>query len=170
MGKETVYEGLKNALRVKNLPYAALDEDNLTILFKSWEQYRAFDHALNTIPTPNDIKLNIYAEKVDGHSDGVAVTVSDEIQRLTYWDTYPNMNAKVNEFEEFISRVLRLGVNIFDFDYYTFVVEFDDYEYFKFSYEFKKNPRQFLSSKYYISRHPGPNKMEHHSFHFDFSG
>jgi len=169
MGKETVYEGLKNALRVRNLPYAGLDEKNLTILFKSWEQYKAFDTALTSIPTPNDIKLCIYAEKVEGRSDGVAVTVSDEIQRLTYWDTYPNMQAKVNEFEEFISRVLRLGVEIFNYNYYTFVVEFDDYEYFKFSYEFKKNPSRFVRSKYYISRY-GENEKEHHTFHFDFSG
>lgn len=169
MGKKTVYEGLKNALKVKRLPFAALDEENLTILFASWEQYRAFDRALDRLPTPEGIKLNIYAEKVNGRSDGVAVTVSDDVQNLTYWQMYPDMEAKVGEFENFISKVLRFGIQILDFDYYTFVVEFDEYEFFKFSYEFHKNPRHFLSSNYYIS-HPesGRNGMERRIFHFDF--
>jgi len=125
MSRQSVYEALKSAIQYRGFPYHHFEDEYCTIAFASWEQFRPFDHALSAIPTPNNIKLNIYAERVGGRSDGVAVTVSDEVQLLGYWDTYFNMEEKVSAFEEVISSLLRSGVSVIDYDYRVFVVDID---------------------------------------------
>lgn len=126
MSSQSVYEGLKNALRVRRLPFASLDEDNFTILFESWEQYHPFDRLLNSIPTPDSVKLNIYAKRVGDRSDGVAVTVSAEVQQLGFWDRYLNMREKVAIFESTISALLRSGIQPLHYDYEGFSINIHD--------------------------------------------
>ena len=79
MSVRTIYEGLKTAISYGDIPYHSFNDAEVTILFSSWEQYSAFDSLLGRLPTPDHVKLCIYAEKVGGHGDGVAVTVSDEV-------------------------------------------------------------------------------------------
>lgn len=80
MSRQSVYEGLKTALQYRRLPYHHFDDDTCTILFESWESFDPFDRFLSSVETKDSVKLNIYAKRVEGRSDGVAVTVSDEVQ------------------------------------------------------------------------------------------
>lgn len=120
MSRATVYQGLKTAILYKQLPYHHFEDDYCTIAFESWEQFEPFDHVLDSLPMPNNLKLSIYAEKVNGRSDGVAVTVSNEIQRLGYWHMYVDMESKVATFEGFLSRLFRMGCNPLGYDYEFF--------------------------------------------------
>lgn len=129
MSRASVYEGLKNAIKYRNLPYHHFEDDYCTIAFESWEQYGPFDSLLDSLPTPDYLKLNIYAEKVNGKSDGVAVTVSDEIQRLGYWQMYFDMESKVAMLEELISWLYRRGTNPISYGYCCFVVELTPSDY-----------------------------------------
>lgn len=130
MSRRSVYEGLKNAIQYHGLPYHHFEDNYCTIAFESWEQFEGFDKLLNNLPTPKSIKLNIYAEAVAGRTDGVAATVADDVQRLTYWDMYHNMKAIVAAFESMISIILRSGIHLLDFDYESLYValEHNDYE------------------------------------------
>jgi len=143
MGKRSVYEGLKNALKVKNLPHYSFDDEQCTILFASWDQFEGFDKLLDSLPTPKDIKLNIYAETVADKTDGVAITVDDEIQHLSYWDMFPQMKDRVRIYEEFVSRLLRAGVELLDFSYEGFNVRMNDYNFYVFNYEYRKDKKRF---------------------------
>lgn len=170
MSKNTVYQGLKTAIAIRNIPVAKADDSSFTLLFESLEQFNPFDKFLDSIDT-KDCKINIYAEQVNGHSDGVAVTVDDEIQHLGYMQSRLHMEEKIHEFEEFISKVLRTGANMHDYDYEFFTVEFDEFEYWVFNTEFKKNPQSFLTSDYYVSsgERSKIGSMKKFIFHFEFS-
>lgn len=152
MSKQTVYEGLKTAISRNSFPHYGFQDDETTILFDSWDQFHPFDKFLDSIDTYN-CKLNIYAERVNGHSDGVAVTVDDQIQHLGYWTMYLNMREKVAAWEHLLSSVLRTGANMYEYDYEVFKIEFDEYEFNVFNRDFKKDNSKFLSdgTAYYIS-------------------
>lgn len=130
MSRATVYQGLKTAIIYRQLPYHYFEDDFATILFESWEQFDPVDAMLDTLPMPNDLKLCIYAKEVAGRTDGVAVTVSDALQNLGYWDMYNNMKAIVSTFESLISIILRSGIQLLDFDYDSLFIAIDrnDYE------------------------------------------
>lgn len=149
MSKQSVYEGLKNAIRYNQLPYHHFEDDQQIVIFESFEQYQHFDRALDTIPTPGDIKLHIYSEMVGDRKDGIAITISDDVQKLTYWQMYPNMESKVAELEELISWLYRRGTNPISFDYYCFVIELtlSDYKLIKKDLD----NGDLLHSDYYIS-------------------
>lgn len=80
MSRQSVYESLKTALIYRRLPFHLFDNDTYSILFESWEQFDPFDRFLSGVETEDGIKLCIYAKRVEGRSDGVAVTVSEEVQ------------------------------------------------------------------------------------------
>jgi len=80
MSRQSVYEGLKTALQYRRLPFHHFDDDSCTIAFESWESFDPFDRFLSSVDTVDGIKINIYAKRVEGRSDGVAVTVSGEVQ------------------------------------------------------------------------------------------
>jgi len=143
MSKTTVYEGLKTAVVRNAFPHHGFQDDEATILFNSWEQFQPFDHFLDGIDTLG-CKLNIYAERVTGRSDGVAVTVDDQIQHLGYWTMYCNMKEKVAAWEHFLSQVLRTGAGMHEYNYETFKVYFDEYEFHIFNQEFEKDKSRFL--------------------------
>lgn len=130
MSRQSVYEGLKTAIQYNGLPYDHFEDDYCTITFSSWDEFDPFDHLLDSLPMPNDFKLNIYAEEVAGRTDGVAVTVSNSLQKLGYWDMYNNMKAIVSTFESLISIILRSGIQLLDFDYDSLFIAIDrnDYE------------------------------------------
>jgi hypothetical protein len=152
MSKTTVYEGLKTAITRHAYPHHGFDDNQATILFTSWDQFRPFDKFLDGIDTLG-CKLNIYAERVAGRSDGVAVTVDDQVQHLGYWTMYVNMREKVAAWEHFLSQVLKTGASIQDYDYETFKVYFDEYEYHVFNGKFEKNKSRFLLDgvKHYVA-------------------
>lgn len=129
MSRQSVYEGLKTAIQYKRLPYHHFEDSYFTIAFSSWDEFDPFDHLLDTLPMPNDLKLSIYAEKVNGRSDGVAVTISDEIQRLGYFQMYVDMKGKVAVFEDFLSRLYRHGCNPlgYDYEYFYATLSLTDY-------------------------------------------
>lgn len=79
MSRQSVYESLKTALEYKRLPYHHFEDDTYTIVFTSWIELDPFDRFLSSVDTVDGIKINIYAKRVEGRSDGVAVTVSDEV-------------------------------------------------------------------------------------------
>ncbi len=68
------------------------------------------------------MKLNIYSELVGDCTDGVAVTVSDDVQHLGYMQSERGMPYKVATFEDFLSRLFRLGCNPLGYDYESFNV------------------------------------------------
>ena len=108
-----VYLGLKNAINYRKIPHAGFDDDIGTCLLNSWDEFRTMDRFLENINCGKEIKLNIHAEKVDGHSDGEAVTVSDELQHLDpYWGNTDHMKQKFIIFEEFISQIFKTGSRI----------------------------------------------------------
>ena len=152
MSKTTVYEGLKTAVVRNDFPHHRFQDDAATILFNSWEQFQPFDRFLDSVDTFG-CKLNIYAERVAGRSDGVAVTVDDQIQHLGYWTMYVNMKHKVAAWEHFLSQVLRTGAKLHDYDYETFKVYFDEYEYHVFNGKFEKDKSRFLLDgvKHYVA-------------------
>jgi hypothetical protein len=149
MSKITVYEGLKKAIEYRGLPFHHFEDDACTFTFASWEQYTPFDHALDTIPTPEGIKLNIYAERVDGRSDGVDVTVSDEVQHLGFWDMYLNMKEKVAVFEEFLSRLFRREIVPWSYDYELFTVTMAPRFYDLIAEDLKSG--NLLGERFYVS-------------------
>lgn len=130
MSRQSVYDSLKAAIEYRGFPYHHFEDECCTIAFASLEQFGPFDSFLSGINTGDDLKLCIYAERVGDRTDGVAVTVSDEVQHLGYWDMYLDMGKKVAAFEDFISRLFRLGCNPADYDYLQFPVELPlrDYE------------------------------------------
>jgi hypothetical protein len=162
MSKTTVYEGLKKVIEYRNLPFHHFEDDACTIAFASWEQYAPFDHALDTIPTPEGIKLNIYAERVNGRSDGVAVTVSDEVQHLGYWDMYLNMKEKVAVFEEFLSRLFRRGIVPWSYDYELFIVTTAPHFYDLIAEDLESGT--LLGVKFYVSAGQETYRMIHLCF------
>ena len=172
MGKRSVYQGLKNAIRLKGLPHFAFDDAATTILFESWEQFSPFDALLDSLPTPPDLKLCIYAERVNGNPDGVAVTVSDEVQRLGYWQMYLRMEERVAAFEELISQVLRLGAELLDFDYENFSLELDRPGCAAFLIAFGIEPRRFLPAyaRHWVSNPSERTRALHLEFAFDDVG
>lgn len=123
MGKKSVYEGLRKAIELNGYPYFAFDDNEATILFSSWDQYHPFDKFLDHIETDGNTKLCIYSELVDGNHEGVAVTVSSEIQHLSYWDSKTFTRERVAAFEKMISIMLRMGLKLLDFNYNQFCVE-----------------------------------------------
>lgn len=129
MSRQSVYAGLKTAIQYKRLPYHHFEDAYCTILFESWEQFDPFDHLLDSLPVPSDLKLNIYAEEVDGRTDGVAVTVSSDVQRLGYWQRERDMEYKVATFEGFLSRLFRIGCNplAYDYEYFNVSLTRSDY-------------------------------------------
>jgi len=141
MSRKSVYEGLKNALKIKDIPHHSYDDSNCTILFASWDQFNHFDKFLSSVHTPSGIKLNIYAEAVGDRTDGVAVTVDDQVQHLTYWDRFTNMQDRVRIYEEFMSRILRAGIELLDFSYESFNVRMNDYNFYVFNYEYRKDKK-----------------------------
>jgi hypothetical protein len=162
MSKVTVYEGLKKAIEYKGLPFHHFEHDAYTIAFTSWKQFAPFDHAIGTIPTPEGIKLNIYAERVDGRSDGVAVTVSDEVQHLGYWDLYLNMKEKVAVFEEFISQLFRRGIIPWSYDYELFTVTLSPRLYGLIAEDLKSG--NWLGKRFYVSAGQETYRMIHLCF------
>lgn len=123
MSRQSVFEGLTNALRVRSFLFHHVEDEAQTIVFESWDQFRAFDHFLDSIATPDDIKLCIYAERVGGRGDGVAVTVSDDVQRLSYMTSRLDMPAKLAAFEGLLSSFYRRGTDLLDYDYETFTID-----------------------------------------------
>jgi hypothetical protein len=170
MSKQTVFEGLKTAISRHSFPHYGYDDYQATILFESQGQFQPFDKFLDSIDTKG-CKLNIYAERVNGHSDGVAVTVDDQIQHLGYMQSRLDMESKLKQWEHLLSRVLRTGANMHSFDYELFKIEFDEYEYHVFNHVFQKDMSKFLSdgTNYYISHSSskigGLNKI---IFHMEF--
>lgn len=162
MSKFTVYEGLKRAIEYRNLPFHHFEDDALTISFASWKQYAPFDHALYTIPTPEGITIKIYAERVDGRSDGVAVTVSDEVQHLGYWDMYLNMKEKVAVFEEFLSQLLKRGIVPWSYDYELFTVTMAPHFYDLIAEDLKSGT--LLGERFYVSAGQETYRTIHLSF------
>lgn len=155
MSRKTVYEGLKKALLIKKLPYANIDDGNYTLTFDSWKQFQYFDKLLSSINTTDDIKLCIYAEKVKGNSDGVAVTVSDEVQHLTYWSSYFNMHKRVEIFEEFISKLLRKGILLLAYDYKNFSLLIYEDDFNKIKIDLERNKQKYLiNNASYSVAHP----------------
>lgn len=130
MSRQSVYEGLKKTIKYNGLPYHHFEDDYCTIAFESWDQFDPFDSALDSIPIPGYLKVTIYSEAVSGRTDGVAVTVSQNFQRLGYWDMYYNMKAIVSAFESLISVILRSGIHMFEYDYESLFVAVgkNDYE------------------------------------------
>ena len=172
MGKRSVYQGLKNAIRLKGLPHFAFDDETTTILFESWEQFAPFDALLDSLPTPPDLKLCIYAERVNGNPEGVAVTVSDEVQRLGYWQMYLRMEERVAAFEELISQVLGLGAELLDFDYENFTLELDRPGCGAFLVAFGIEPGRFLPpyARHCVSSPSERSRIIHLAFEFDDIG
>jgi len=162
MSRQSVYEALKNAIQYRGYPYHHFEDEYCTIAFDSWEQFTPFDHALLKIPTPNNIKLNIYAERVGDRSDGVAVTVSDEVQHLGYWDTYFNMEEKVSVFEDFISQLFRRGIVPWAYDYEVFTITLAPHSYDLISDDLRSGG--LLGSNYYVSEGSGTYRMIHLCF------
>jgi hypothetical protein len=122
MSRQSVYEGLKTALKYRGLPCHHFEDATCTIAFESWESFNLFDRLLDSIPMPDNVKLNIYAKRVGDRSDGVAVTVSDEVQHLGYWNMYFDMREKVAAFESTISALLRSGIQLLHYDYGNFSI------------------------------------------------
>lgn len=122
MCRQSVYECLKTALQYRKLPYHHFEDDTCTIAFESWQSFDPFDQFLSGVVTADEIKFNIYAKRVEGRSDGVAVTVSDEVQHLGYWDMYLNMREKVAAFESMLSAILRSGIQPLHYNYENFSV------------------------------------------------
>ncbi len=120
MSRATVYQGLKAAILYKRLPFHHFEDDYATIAFESRKQFEGFDKLLDNLPTPKSIKLNIYAVAVAGRTDGVAVTVDDDVQHLSYWDMYTGMNNKVAVYEDFLAKLFRLGCNPIEYNYEFF--------------------------------------------------
>ena len=162
MSRASVYEGLKNAIKYRNLPYHHFEDDYCTIAFESWEQYGPFDSLLDSLPTPDYLKLNIYAEKVNGKSDGVAVTVSDEIQRLGYWQMYFDMESKVAELEGLLSALYRRGIQPWSYDYYCFTVTLSPSGFELIEDDLVNG--NFLKTDYYVSEGRGTYRMIHLCF------
>lgn len=126
MGKKSVYEALRKAIELNGYPYFAFDDNEATILFSGWDQYQPFDKFLDHIETDGKTKLCIYSELVNGNHEGVAVTVSDDFQHFTYWQSKLWMRERVAAFEQFISNILRLEISLIDFDYESFCVVLDN--------------------------------------------
>lgn len=122
VSRQSVYEGLKTAIKRWDLPYHHFEDECCTIAFASWEQYRPFDRALDSLPIPDTLRLNIYAERVAGRSDAVACTISDEVQRLGYMTSRLDMAHKLAAYEGLLSALLRNGVALLDYDYELFTV------------------------------------------------
>ncbi len=122
MSRQSVYEGLKTAIQYNGLPYHHVEDDYCTITFESWDQFDPFDTLLDSLPVPTDLKICIYAMLVGDCSKGVAVTVSDDVQRLGYWDMYVDMKYKVAVYEDLLSRLFRLGCNPLEYSYEYFYV------------------------------------------------
>lgn len=129
MNRQSVYEGLKTAILYNKLPFHHFEDSDCTIAFSSWKQFEQFDLALDSIRIPPHLKINIYSEAVAGRTDGVAATVSNDVQRLTYWDMYHNMKAIVAAFESMISIILRSGIHLLDFDYESLYIAVDQNDY-----------------------------------------
>ncbi len=122
MSRATVYQGLKAAILYKRLPFHHFEDDFTTIAFESWEQFEPFDVALDSLPIPTYLKLNIYAEQVGDCSKGVAVTVSNDVQRLGYWQMERDMEYKVVVYEDLLSHLFRLGCNPLEYSYEYFYI------------------------------------------------
>lgn len=157
MSKQTVYVGLKTALRVRGLPYHHVEDEACTIAFCSWDQFSSFDHFLDSISTSDDIKLCIYAEKVDGRGDGVAVTVSDEVQHLGYMTSRLDMKDKLASYEGLLSSLLRSGVSLLDYDYEIFTVELPPEDH------------TTIALPHYISHWQDASGQEHRTIHLEFA-
>jgi len=149
MSKRSVYEGLKTALRIRDLPFHHVDDEACTIAFESWEQFAPFDCFLDSVSTPDGIKLCIYAERVAGRSDGVAVTVSDEVQHLCYMTSRLDMENKLAVFEELLSRLYRKGISRFTYDYELFTVAFPKSEYNSIVPQLQNG--SLIAEEYYVS-------------------
>mgnify|MGYP001204078883 CR=1 FL=1 len=106
---------------------------------------------------------------MNGNSDGVAVTVSDEIQRLGYWQMYLRMEERVAAFEELISQVLALGAELLDFDYESFTLRLDRPGCAAFQVAFGIEPGRFLPAyaRHWVSSPSGRERMLHLEFEFD---
>ncbi len=170
MSKQTVYKSLKTAITRNDFPHCQFRDDQTTILFDSWDQFKPFDSYLDSITT-KDCKLNIYAERVNGHPDGVAVTVDDQIQHLGYMQSRLDMELKLKQWEHLLSSILKSGTKIHNYNYRVFTIEFDEHEFHVFYRDFKKNKSKFLSDgmTYYISHPPMKiNGLDMFVFHVEF--
>jgi hypothetical protein len=157
MSKQTVYQALKNAVRIRGLPYHHAEDETCTLQFQSWEQFHPFDMFLDYLPIPDDIKLCIYAERVAGRSDGVAVTVSDEVQHLGYMTSRLDMADKLASYEGLLSSLLRDGVELLDFDYETFTVDLHP------------GTRVEIGLAHYINHWKYPSGQEVQTIHLEFA-
>jgi hypothetical protein len=157
VSRASVYKGLKNALKVRGLPFHHFEDENFSITFCSWDDYAPFDAFLDSLPIPNDLKLNIYAERVGDRSDGVAVTVSDEVQRLGYMTSRLDMPAKLAAFEGLLSSLLRSGVELLDYDYETFTVDL------------RPEVKSDISLPHYISHWEYPSGQAVQTIHLEFA-
>lgn len=171
MSRLTVYQSLKTAVVRNAFPHYGFDDYQATILFDSWEQFHPFDKFLDSIDTL-DCKLNIYAEKVAGSSEGVAVTVDDQIQHLGYMQSRLDMGLKLKQWECLLSNILRTGAKIYNYNYRIFTLDFDEYEFQVFYHYFQKNKSKYISDgmTYYISYPPMKiNELDMVVFHVEFS-
>ena len=157
MSRASVYTALKYALRVQGLPFHHFEDEACTIAFESWEQFAPFDRFLDSISTPDDIKLCIYAERVGGRSDGVAVTVSDEVQHLGYMTSRLDMPHKLESYERLLSSLLRRGIEPLDYDYETFTVDL------------RPEDDCAISLPHYISLWKYPSGQEVQTIHLEFA-
>jgi len=154
MGKQSVYEALKRAIRLRGFLHYGYEDQQFTILFASWDQFRPFDRFLKGIDTLNT-KLCIYSELVDSSHEGVAVTVSDEVQHFTYWQSKLWMRERVTAFERLISELLFHGIGMLDYSYSSFRIDLGKAEATAFKIAYKWEPRRFLPD--YASCHIIPN-------------
>jgi hypothetical protein len=169
MSKKTVFEGIKTLITRRGYPYFSFNDANYSVLFESWDQFATFDHAIGSIPTPDYIKLCIYAEEVNGKPDGVAVTVSDEVQHLGYMQSRLDMEYKLRAFEELLSQVHKAGTTPLDYNYETFTVDFSIRDFAILAPNSQKDQPWFLQEAYYISQWMDDKGQERKTIHLEFA-
>ena len=167
MSRASVYFALKRAIELRHIPHHSFQDDYATVLFRSWEEFETFDAYLDTVPTPRGIKLNIYAEEVDGRTDGVAVTVDDQVQHFTYYDRFVDAREALEIFEQFVAELHLHGIELLDFNIVSYTVTLDYVNLGAFNVAYKLDRERFYPphSSHMVANRTKVNAMVYLSIH-----
>jgi hypothetical protein len=144
VSRKSVYEALKTAIKFNDYPYFAFNDSEMTILFSDLNEFHPFDNFLDGIVTDGNTKLCIYAELVNGNHEGIAVTVSDDVQHFTFWERQLWMHERVAAFEQLISQIFLCGIGMLDYSYEDFKIELGKAEATAFEIAYRIEPKRFL--------------------------
>jgi len=165
MNVKEAFWAYKRTLLKSGLPYLSIDDVNHLIHFASIEDFQAFDKLTNDL-TPHDHTLNISSYVSE---QGWTLWIREEDQHFTYMDKYPCMQEKLQVFNDTITKLKDLGIEIksipdvqdplFDF---SFVV--DEYEYYKLCLVWDEHPDLYENEMFTMMA--CGQEMVHLSFNF----